>query len=222
MKHIPIEARSRSVIGKKVKTLRRHGVLPANVYGHNVPSQAIQLDAHDFNRAQRHLSASSIVDLIVDGGAARPAMIHRTQRSVRNGLPTHVEFFQVNMAEPVTANVPLVLAGEPAALKHDPSAMVLQEMDTIEVTCLPGDLPGLIEVNVEGLSEVGAAIHVRDLVYDGAKIHVRSNPDDLVVAIVGAQKQVEEELAAEAAAEAEPAAEAVEATEKQATGEETA
>ena len=43
-----VQARPRSVLGKKVKTLRRKGILPANVYGHNKQSQALELDAHQF------------------------------------------------------------------------------------------------------------------------------------------------------------------------------
>ena len=134
MAQLTIEARPREVTGKKVKVLRRKGVLPANVYGHNVPSQPLELDAHTFSLLQRRLSPSSIVDLVVDGGRPRPVMIHRTQRSVRTGLPTHVEFFQINPREKLTATVALVLSGESELARREANVIVLQEMDSIEVT----------------------------------------------------------------------------------------
>ncbi|MGH2388257.1 MAG: hypothetical protein ACRDIE_08630 [Chloroflexota bacterium] len=96
MEEIVVHARRRSVMGRRVKALRKTGVLPGNVYGSNVPSMALELDAHTFGLVLRHIRPSTVVSLEVEGEAPRLVTLHHTQYSVRNGAATHVEFVQVN------------------------------------------------------------------------------------------------------------------------------
>jgi large subunit ribosomal protein L25 len=208
MSHLTLEARPRTITGKKVKVLRRQGLLPANIYGHNIESQAVEVDAHDFTLLQRHLSASSIIDLTV-AGTARAVMIHRTQRDFATGKPNHIEFFQINMLERLTASVPLVLVGHSDALRRNAGVVLIQDMNTVEVTCLPGDLPTAIEVSVENLTNVGEAIHVRDLNIDRSKLEIRASDDDRVAGLSASQMHAaEEEAGAVEAPEAAAAGEA--------------
>lgn len=206
-----VQARPRSVVGKRVKTLRRKGILPANIYGHNRQSQALELDAHTFNLLQRHLSANAIVDLVIDGERPRPAMIQRTQRDVRTGLPIHVEFFQINPRERLHASVPLVLTGETEAVKRG-EAVLLQEMTALEVTCLLSDLPHAIAVPLDQLAHPGDAIHVRDLQFDRTRVEAKAGPDDLVASLTAPRIYEEPVTPAVAAEEVPPAAEEVPAT----------
>jgi large subunit ribosomal protein L25 len=204
-----IEAQARTVVGKKVKSLRRTGVLPANLYGHGIQSQSLQLDAHRFSLLQRHVSASALIDLSVDG-ATRPVMIHRVQRDVRTGMPTHVEFFQVNPKERLTATVPLVLIGEPDLVRRG-EAVLLHDVTSVEVTCLPDDLPALIEVPTAALAAVGDSIHAGDLAYDRAKITLKTPAEERIASLVAPQIYVEEEA---------PVTEAAPETAEEAAGEE--
>ena len=96
MADIVVPARRRTVMGRRVKALRKTGVLPGNVYGSNVESVALELDAHTFELALRHIRPNTVVNLEVEGDAPRKVLIHHTQYSVRNGAPTHVEFIQIN------------------------------------------------------------------------------------------------------------------------------
>lgn len=96
MSQLVIKARKRAVIGKKVKNLRKSGVLPANVFGSHIPSEALELDAHAYGLLERHLSPTMVVQLDIEGEPARQVKVHRTQYSPRSGAPTHVEFLQVN------------------------------------------------------------------------------------------------------------------------------
>jgi large subunit ribosomal protein L25 len=206
MSRLTLEARPRTVTGKGVKVLRRQGQLPANVYGHNVASQSLEIDARAFALLQRHLSASSIVDLKVDG-SVRPVMIHHVQHHFSGGQSTHVELFAVNMLEKLTASVPLNVVDVPEAVQKNEDLLVLQELDSLEVSCLPGDLPESIEVSAAGLAQTGDTIHVRDLKVDRTKIEIRANDDDRVVSLAAVQRRAEDE---------EPVAEVAEAP---ATGE---
>lgn len=200
MAHPTIEAHTRSITGKKVKTLRRNGLLPANVYGHNVPSQSLQINANDFLRLQRHLSVSSLIGLKVDGGAERPVVIHRIQRDFQTGRSNHIEFFQVNMNERLTASIPLVLTGLSDAVRKNEGVVLVQSLDSLEVICLPGDLPRSIEVPVDKLLDSGDAVFVRDLAIDRSKIEVRSGEDEMIVSLNASQRQPEEEAAVAAEA----------------------
>lgn len=205
-----VQARPRSVVGKKVKTLRRKGILPANIYGHNRASQPLELDAHAFNLLQRRLSANGVVELAIDGGRPQPAMIQRTQRDVRTGQPIHVEFFQINPRERLTAHVPLVLMGEPEAVRRG-EAVLLQELMSIEVSCLLSDLPEALEVHLSHLKQLGDAILVRDLAIDQNRVEIKANLDDRVVSLTGVQAYEEPETvvaASGAASDAETTGEA--------------
>jgi large subunit ribosomal protein L25 len=197
MAYLTLEAHPRSVLGKRVKSLRRRGLLPGNVYGHNVPSQALEVDAHAFQLLQRHVTASSLLQLRIDGGEERPVMIHHVQRDFRTGRSTHIEFFQVNMNERVTTNVSLTLTGLSEGVRKNEGVVLLQELDSIEVTSLPGDLPGSIEVPVDRLKEAGDAIYVRDLILDRSRIEVRTNEDDRVASLAARHVRLEEEAVEE-------------------------
>ncbi len=216
MKHASLAAEPRTILGKKVARLRRTGKLPANIYGHNVPSRAITLDAHDFGLLYRHLLPTTIIDLRVDG-QAHPVLMDRATADPRSGRLIHVEFKQVNLLEKVHATVPVVGVGTPEPVSAG-DALLLQSLDVVTVSALPDELPPSIEVDLSVLVDLHSAIHVRDLSYDRSKIEVLTPADDLVFKLTGAQLReiIEEE---EAAAAAEEAA-AVEAAASEAPAEE--
>ncbi len=210
MEKLTIDAYGRTVTGKKVKALRRKGLLPANLYGHNVPSQSLQVDTTTFMRLQPHLSATSLLTLKVDGKAESLVMIHRVQHDSLTRRPKHIEFFQVNAAERLTASVPLVLTGVPEAARNNDGFVLLHELASLEVTCLPGDLPSAIEVPCVTLVEAGDAIFVRDLAIDRSKITVRADGATMIVSLATSQIAPEDQVApaAESApSEAEAASE---------------
>ena len=76
-----LAAASRTVTGKKVARLRHDGLLPAVVYGHGTSSENVSVIAHDFELLRRHVGASTLVDLSVDGGKARPVLVSAIQVS---------------------------------------------------------------------------------------------------------------------------------------------
>lgn len=205
MAHMTVQARPRAVVGKKVKTLRRKGILPANIYGHNQQSLALELDAHQFSLLQRHLPANAMVDLQIEGEGSRtrPAIIHRTQRDVRTGRPIHVEFFQFNPRERMTASVPIVLAGEPELVRRG-EAILIHVLHSLEVTALPADLPPQIEVQASALQALGDTVVVSDLPIDRDLVEVRVAADEVVLTLRAPQmrQEAEEAAAAPAAAEA--------------------
>ncbi|HEU4760385.1 MAG TPA: 50S ribosomal protein L25 [Dehalococcoidia bacterium] len=211
-----LEVSPRAVLGKKVKQLRRHGVVPANVYGNRVDSLAIQVPVEELRHVLRTAGRNEIVYLRLDGQELRPTFIRTVQRDAVTDAILHVDFYQISLKEKVRLEVRLHLVGVAPAVDLF-SGTLLHGLDSITVEGLPIEIPSHIEVDVSGLEQIDHAIHVRDLDVP-ANLTVLTDPE-LVVAKVAppAVERVEEvEAVAEEAAPAEgaPAAEA-EAAESQ-------
>ena len=201
-------AHRRELTGKHVARLRRDGILPAVVYGHGEPSEAIQVDAREFETLSRSAGRHALVDLKVDGGRPRPAMIHGVQEHPVRRTPLHVDFYLVRMTEEMTMDVPLEPTGESLAVARH-GGTLLQTLDHVRVRALPGDMPRTIRYDVSVLDSFEAAIHVRDLSLP-AHVTVLTDADEPVAHVQPSRAEVEREAEA-ATPEAEAAPEAAEA-----------
>ncbi len=161
MKHPILNATKREVLGKKVKKLRKEGILPGNVYGKELSSTALQVDMKTFIDLYKEVGGSGLVDLTIEGKTS-PVLIKSVQFEFRNHTPVHADFFQVNLKEKVKTMVPLVLIGEAVAVTNNVGTL-LQTLNEVEVEALPEALPENIEVNIEGLAEVNDQIMISDL-----------------------------------------------------------
>jgi large subunit ribosomal protein L25 len=193
-----LAAASRSVTGKAVAHLRRQGLVPAVVYGHGTASEAVSLDAHEFDLLRRHAGASTLVDLAVDGGKSRPVLLHGIQVHPISRRPLHVDLFAVRMTEELTVEVPLVGVGvAPAA---EGGGTLVHPTSTVKVRALPGNLPDSISYDLSALASYDATITVADLVVpEGVTIH--ADPAEVIARVLA--PRVEEVVAAEEIAPAE-------------------
>lgn len=161
MKHPQLATEKRTVLGKKIKQLRRVGILPANVYGKDLESVSLQLPLSDFMAVFKEVGETGLIDLMVDG-TKRPVLVKNMQMNFRTNLPLHVDFYQVNLKEKVKTMVPLVLTGEPSAVKENIGTL-LQTLNEIEVEALPESLPENVEISIEHLAAVEDQVMVSDL-----------------------------------------------------------
>lgn len=208
MKAVKLTVQPRKVLGKKVKKLRKEGLLPANIYGKGVKSEAVQLPEKDFLETFKEVGETGLVELQVDG-KVRPVLIHNVQYDSMTNSPLHADFYQVNLKEKVKTKVVLVFVGEPIAVTNK-IGILLEQLSEIEVEALPTDLPENIEVNVEKLANVDEQITVADIkVPTGVTVLSDTNQ---VVAKIGEliTKEAAEEAAAAAAAAEEAKAAAAE------------
>jgi len=220
MADVQLSVTPREVLGKKVAALRRQGFTPANVYGRDLESRAVQVETIVLTHLLRSAGRNVIVDLRIEGESSpRPVMLRGVQRDPVTSRLLHVDFYQVSLTQKMRAEVPLILIGDAPAVA-ELSGILLQSLDSIMVEALPSDIPVHVEVDVSGLSRFDDAVHVRELPIDTTKVHVITEAE-IVVAKVAAPRlaaaEEAEEAAAAAAAEAAPAAaeeEAVEAEEK--------
>ena len=213
---VELKVTPRDVLGKKVSRLRREGVIPANVYGHGLDSVAIQVPKDELVHVMRTAGRNEIVYLRLDGEEPRPTFLRQVQRNPVTDAILHVDFYQISLKEKVRMEVPVSLVGTaPAEQTH--GGTLLHSLDRISVEGLPTDIPSVIEVDVSGLEEIDAAIHVGELnVPEG--ITVLTDAEQVVAKIAPPQveraaEEVAEEAAAEEAAAGEAAAESAEGAE---------
>lgn len=188
-----LKATRRTVTGKNVKALRRQGQLPAVLYGHNVDPISITLDTHATTLLLTGLSASAIVTVELDGQQHAALVREKQKNYVKNSL-LHVDFQVVSLNEVITARVRIESHGVSTAVK-DYNAVIVHNLNEVEVEALPRDLPEVLVVDVAKLAHVGDAIYVRDLeVSDNVK--VLTPGDEIVVVATGAAPEIEEPVEA--------------------------
>lgn len=204
MKRQKLAVTKRKVLGKKVKNLRKEGIIPANIYGKDFKSLAIQVLYKDFEPVYKEAGETGLIDIHVDSQVI-PVLVHGVQTDYKK-TPLHVDFHKVNLKEKVKAMVPLEFIGE-AKAETDKVGLLMHILSEIEVEALPTELPEKIEVNVEHLALVDDQISVENLkAPEGVEILTDKAQ---VVAKIGelitkeAAAQAEEEAAAAAAASAE-------------------
>lgn len=198
-----LTAEERTVTGRKVKALRRQGVIPANVFGKDVKSYAVSVPADKFRKVFEEARETGIVELSV-GKKTNPVLISNVQKHPVTGETLHIDFRQVDLTKKITATVPVEIIGESPAEKSGLGTVVQQTLE-LEVEALPTDLPEKFEVDVTELTEVDAAIYVKDLKYDKHKVTVSAEEDQIIAKVDPPQEEKVEEPAP---AEGEEAAEA--------------
>ena len=190
MATIDLSARPRTVLGKKVKRLRREGIVPANIYGHNVTSTAIEAPHLELRRVIRSAGHTGLVRINLDGERApRTTVIRSIQRKFTTGDVIHVDFQEVSLTEKMTVRVPVMLIG--TAPVSDLGGLVVQILDHVEVECLPGDIPSHFEADISGMIEMTSQVQARDLPLP-ENVTLLSD-DTLLIASVTIETQEEEE-----------------------------
>ena len=203
MKRQVLNVAKREVLGKKVKKLRKEGILPGNIYGKDIASLAVQMPTKEFKELFKQVGYTGLIDIQLEGEKVRPALIHDVHFDHVAQAPLHVDFYQVNLKEKVRTMVPVVLVGEPQAVT-DKVGELLQTMNEVEVEALPGDLPEKFEVDVTKLATLEDQITIADL-QKPQGVELTAEPEQVVAKI--AEQQKEPEPTPEEAAPAEEGAE---------------
>lgn len=195
MEKVVINAEKRDVVGKKVGSLRRQGLIPGVMYGHNKPPFPIIMNAREIERVINNLTSSSIVTVKVDGESHQALIRERQKDYIRNQI-IHLDFQILSLKEKIRSKIEVKLVGVAPAVKNF-NGIVLQEREFIDVEALPADLPERITVDISGLENIGDLIRVGDLDISDA-VTVFDDVNDVIVSISGAmaEEAVEEEVTA--------------------------
>jgi large subunit ribosomal protein L25 len=215
MATLELKATKRHIAGKKVQALRRQGVTPAHLFGPGVESLAIQCDTPSLRNILVDAGHTQLVSLkLGHEHHPRTVMIREVQIDNFKGGVLHVDFYQVNLGEVIRVNVPIFLIGESAAAKMKGNSLV-QELNDLTVQCLPGNIPGKIEVDVTPLVTADQMIRVKDL-QAIPDVTIVNEPGVVVARIAVEVIEVEKPKVAEEAEVTEEGAEAAKGEQKEA------
>lgn len=210
---LTLRAEARDVTGKQVKTLRANGKLPVVVYGYELESTPLLVDAKAFRQAYNAAGNTGLISLEIEGKEPVKILIHDIQVDPVRGEHIHADLYAPNLKEEVETEVPLSFVGDAPAVRELEGNLVTN-LNELTVRALPTDLPHELEVDLSALKTFDDLIRVADIaVPAGVEI---VDEDDVVIALV-TEPRSEEELEAELAdtsAEAQAAIEELGADKK--------
>jgi len=209
---IQLELDPRELMGKKVRRLRRAGIVPVHLYGPGMEPRSLQCSASKLIRVLAQAGGATPISITIQGETGNHlAFARELQWDPRRDDLLHVDLLAADVSRPVTAQVPIVLIGEsPGA--HGVNGTVMQQLRTLDVQALPLEMPSQIEVDLEIMADADSTIRVSDLPVPETAT-VLTDSEELVARIelprvseeVGARDQVGMEEGAEAADTAEEA-----------------
>jgi len=186
MNRYSIEVEKRDETGKGVaRKLRRNGLIPGVVYGHNREPQALTVDPDDL---KGKINSNAIIDLNIDG-EEETVMIKDFQKDVIKEAIIHVDFQQISMDETISITVPIKLVGDAPGVRE--GGVLQQLMRDVDIEVLPTNIPDEIELNIDDLT-LSDSLEVGDLDIP-EDVNVLNSPDDVIVTIVAPSEEIEEE-----------------------------
>lgn len=200
---LTLTAKIRKEIGRKVKNLRKKGLLPAVLYGPEIKNQLLEVNSKEFERVNKEAGENTLISLELKGVSSSDearagkkekylVLIHDPVKDPLSGLPTHVDFYQPSLEEKIEANIPVVLDGEAPAVK-DFGGTLIKNISEIKVKAFPQNLPKEIVINIGNLNLLEDRILVKDLKVSES-VEILRGQNEIVVSLVAPEK-VEEELA---------------------------
>jgi len=174
-----IKAELRTVLGRKVKHLRKEGLMPSTVYGNKFENMSVQFKTNELEKLFNQVGESGLVEMLVNEEKL-PILFRNPQYSPISGDIVHIDCYKVNLKEKITASVPLEFIGESQAVKEGNT--LVEVANEVEVEALPADLPEIIEIDLSALNTIDDMITVGDIKLD-EKVEMVTSPEQVIVKI---------------------------------------
>jgi len=185
---LELKSEKRTLLGKKVKSLRRKGVIPAVVYGGKEGSVPIELGLKEFSKIFKTAGETTLIKLFVND-AVKNVLIHDISRDPMTEEINHVDFYEVKMDEKITTKVSLVFIGDAPAV-IDLGGVLVKAMQELEVRALPADLPHQIEIDISQLKTFDDNILVKDIKLP-KNVEILENLETSVAAVTPPRSEAE-------------------------------
>ncbi len=203
-----ITAHKRTVTKHSARETRQSGQVPGVVYGHGFDSVAISLGYSDILRIYRRAGTSSIIDIDIDGKSAK-VLIHQLDLHPVSDEIVHVDLHALNLKEKTVVHVPFEFTGIAPAVKSL-GATFMKSHESIDIRCLPTDIPHEVKIDISGLAEISDHISIKDLDLDPEKFEIMGMDEGTVICSVIGRSAVSDEDEEVVATEEEASAEATE------------
>lgn len=156
-----LEAQPRQVFGKQVKTLRAAGQIPGVIYGEKQDPVHVQMPWSKLRVLLNNAGGSNLVDVDVAGKVYTTLIRVVDRHPVRRDV-LHVDFQAVDLTHKITTAVSVTMVGDDE-VRQKTGGRVTLEVVSLQVECLPTDIPNEIIIDARALKHVNEAIHVKDL-----------------------------------------------------------
>ena len=180
------------VLGKKVKTLRKAGIIPVHLYGPGIDDKALQCDQPTLIKALSHAGGTTPIIIIVPGEITDQLVFAREiQWEPVRGTILHVDLLAVRTDQMVSAQVPISLTGDSPGAREAGGTVILQ-LREVSVEAMPLEIPGEILVDLAQLTDPNGAIRAGDLDL-GGNVTLTTDADE-VIARIEVARAVEETM----------------------------
>jgi len=192
---IILNASLRKIFGKQTRSMRKNGLIPANIFGEKMEPLAISFDQKAFNETFKIAGETNVVYIAVDSKKI-PTLISEIQIHPVTQSILHIDLRKIDLTHKIEAHVPILLVGESEAVESK-NGVVISQMDEVKIESLPEDIPNQIEIDISKLSEIGDIFRVSDLVVEGSFV-ILDEPERAIVSII---EHKEEEIEPETVSE---------------------
>ena len=209
MEQVSVKLSQRAVTGKKVKALRREGIVPVHFYGRGTEPLALQVEAGVLRRLLPRVGRSVPLTVEVEGRSDQNiCFIREVQRHPVTEDLLHVDFVRVEATQMVTADVHVILSGDPPGVL-DLGGTLVQPLQALQIESLPMNMPASIELDVSGLDDFEKSLRVSDIP-TSPEVTILNDPEEMIARVQPPRVEEEEPGVAE---EEEVEGEEVEAAE---------
>jgi large subunit ribosomal protein L25 len=181
MKHLQLETQDRTILGNRVRKLRREGLVPAVIYGKDYPSKTVQLPLNTFLKTYRQTGRTGIIDIkIGNENIVVPCLVADTDLDPVKETVRHVNFLAIDLKAKIDTLVPVKLIGLSPAVKEY-GAILIQNLHEVEIRVLPEKIPSEIEVDISILKDLDNVIHADAIKSD--EYEVLTHPEETIVSL---------------------------------------
>ena len=196
MNPIILNTEKREIYGKKLRSLRKKGILPIHVYGPGMESIALQSETNNVLKVLQEAGRTNPVK-IIDSDKEHTTLVRNVDQHPATGELQHVDFMRVDENKAIEVEVPVVLIGEAPGTRGG-AGTVTQAIYSLSVLSKPFTVPSEIQADLSVLVDLETNIKRGDLVLpDG--VELVGDPDIPVAWIQ--PPRVQEEVAVEEGAE---------------------
>jgi len=191
MSDLVIAAQPRDITRRKVRQLRREGLVPVVVYGPVTENVNLQVFSRDLDTALHQGAYSQLLTVEVEGGDVHNVLVREVQRDPVSHAYVHADFYAVDMSQEQEVSVTVHSIGDPAELAI--GFMIYQALDSVDIRALPSAIPAAIDVDISDLT-LENSVSISDLP-EIEGVTYTGEPNDSVFTII--TTRIEEEIEVE-------------------------
>ena len=206
-----LNVKKRTILGKKVKYLRRDDLIPAELFGRHQTNQHLSVSAKEFTKLHQELTEGVPLNIKIESGEKILVLISNIQVDPISRKFLSIDFRAIHKDEKIKTKIAFEFEGEAPAVKE--GDILVKVINEVEIEALPQNIPSSLKINLNSLTSVGQSIHIKDIdVPKDVKIFL--DPETVITTIT---ERAKEEVKPEGVEEVE---EGKDKTEKE-KGEET-